>query len=320
MGLGLVVQNLLNPAVLFFFLGMLAVAARSDLEIPQPIPKVLSQYLLISIGFRGGVELRSSGLDGGVAITLGAAVAMAVLVPLYTFFFLRRRIDASSAAAIAATYGSVSAVTFITACSFLSTLGIGFDGHMVAAMALMESPAIVVGVLLARRYGSAEPMSRGALLHDAFLNASVFVLLGSLLVGAATGHGGLDAVGPFLDKPFKGVLCVFLLDMGIVSARRLGGLRKVGRFLVGFALVVPLVNAVIGIGVARLLGLSQGNALLFTVLSASGSYIAVPAAMRLAVPDANPGVYVSLSLAVTFPLNVIVGIPVYMTVIRSIWG
>ncbi len=320
MGLGLVVQNVLNPAVLFFFLGMLAVAARSDLEIPQPIPKVLSQYLLISIGFRGGVELRSSGLDTKVFVTLVAAISMALLVPLYTFFFLRRRIDTSSAAAIAATYGSVSAVTFITACSFLSTLGIKFDGHMVAAMALMESPAIVAGVLLARRYGAGEPMTRSALLHDAFLNASVFVLLGSLVVGAATGQGGLEAVGPFLDKPFKGVLCLFLLDMGIVSARRLGGLRKIGGFLVGFALVVPLVNAVLGIVVARVLGLSQGNALLFTVLSASASYIAVPAAMRLAVPDANPGVYVSLSLAVTFPLNVIVGIPVYLTVIRFLWG
>jgi hypothetical protein len=183
----------------------------------------------------------------------------------------------------------------------------------------MESPAIVVGVILARRYASAEPLSRGALAHDAFLNGSVFLLLGSLLVGALTGRSGREAVGPFLDAPFKGVLCLFLLDMGIVSARRVAGLRKVGARLVGFGLVAPVVNAAIGLVLARVIGLSQGDALLLTVLAASASYIAVPAAMRLAVPDANPGIYVSLSLAVTFPLNVVAGIPVYMSIIRALW-
>jgi len=318
MDFSLVASNLLNPPILFFFLGMAAVLVGSDLEIPQPVPKFISLYLLLSIGFKGGAELSKGEVDAQMLWTLLAAVGMAFCVPLYTFFILRRRLDAPNAAALAATYGSISAVTFIAATSYLAQLGLEVSGHMVAAMALMESPAIVVGVALARRYGSVEPLSRVTLFKDAFLNGSVLVLIGSLVIGMMTGAAGEKALAPFVDGLFKGMLCFFLLDMGIVSARRLSALRKAGGFLWGFALGVPLLNAAIGIGLSHLLGLSPGNALLFTVLCASASYIAVPAAMRLAVPQANPGLYVSLALAVTFPFNVLVGVPLYMTLIRAL--
>lgn len=310
--------NLAQPPVMFFFLGMLAVAARSDLEVPQPLPKLFSLYLLVSIGFRGGVELRKSGLDTHMLATLGAAVAMSIVVPLYVFFVARRRLDVPNAAAVAATYGSISAVTFIAASSFLAQVGERASGHMVAATALMESPAILVGVVLARRYGSGPASPMRELVRDAMVNGSVFVLVGSLLIGALTGASGDKALSPFVGDIFKGMLCLFLLDMGIVSAQKVSALRAQGLVLPALGIVFALVNAAAGIAVSRALGLSHGDALLFTVLCASASYIAVPAAMRLALPDANPGVYVSMSLAVTFPFNVAIGIPLYMSVLRVV--
>jgi len=323
MDASLLFSNLLNPPVLFFFLGLIAVWLRSDLDVPQPLPKFFSLYLLLSLGFKGGVELHKGGVNAQIAVTLLAAILMAALVPLYVFWILRGRMKVMDAAAVAATYGSVSAVTFITATSFLSQVGVPYGGHMVAAMALMESPAIVVGVLLAR-WGAVPQAGKRNWLHpellrDAFFNGSVLLLVGSLVIGILTGEGGEAALKPFTGDIFKGVLCLFLLDMGLVSARRLSGLKAVGAFAVGFAVLLPLFNAALAIALAWALGLTPGDALLFCVLCASASYIAVPAALRLAIPEANPGLYVTMALALTFPFNVIVGIPLYMAIINSLW-
>ncbi len=316
---GLILQNLLSAPVLFFFLGVLAVLVGSDLEIPSPLPKLFSLYLLLAIGFKGGVELAHSGLHAQVLLTIAAAVAMSLLVPLTSFLILRTRLDVANAAAVAASYGSISAVTFITAESLLTILQIHFDGFMVAALALMESPAIVVGVVLARTAGRQGPGAQGLrwreLLQEAFLNGSVFLLIGSLVIGylvTAFSPSGLVRMEPFTDKLFYGALCFFLLDMGLVAAQRLQDLRRAGAFLVGFAVLAPLAHALIGLLLSRLLGLGVGDALLFMVLCASASYIAVPAAMRMTVPEANPSLYISSALGLTFPFNVVVGIPLYL--------
>ena len=326
----LILQNLLSAPVLFFFLGVLAVLVGSDLEIPSPLPKLFSLYLLLAIGFKGGVELAHSGMGLLVLETIAAAVAMSLLVPIASYFVLRTRLDASNAAAVAASYGSISAVTFITAQSFLTVLHTSFDGFMVAALALMESPAIVVGVVLAKLAGDAGAEARtgrnGSLpwrevLQEAFLNGSVFLLIGSLLIGllvASFSPTGVEKMAPFTEKLFYGALCFFLLDMGLVAAQRLRDLRRAGAFLIGFAVLAPLVNAAFGLGIAQLLHLNQGDTLLFMVLCASASYIAVPAAMRMTVPQANPSLYISTALGLTFPFNVVVGIPLYMTLVQRL--
>ncbi|MBW4658074.1 MAG: sodium-dependent bicarbonate transport family permease [Drouetiella hepatica Uher 2000/2452] len=322
MDISLVLSNVLTPPILFFFLGMLAVFAKSDLEIPQPIPKLFSLYLLFAIGFKGGVELVKSGVSLEVLLTLSAAVLMSVVVPIYTFFILRRKLDPYNAAAIAATYGSISAVTFITASSFLQEIGLQYDGYMVAALALMESPAIIIGLILVKIYAAKtndQEFSWSEVIREACLNSSVFLLIGSLVIGALTGEHGWKFLSPFTQDIFYGVLTLFLLDMGLVAARRIKDLQKAGAFLISFGVLVPILNAAIGIAIAKLIGLSEGDALLFCVLCASASYIAVPAAMRLTVPEANPSLYISTALAVTFPFNIIVGIPLYFYVIRLFW-
>ncbi|MCU0536538.1 MAG: sodium-dependent bicarbonate transport family permease [Hydrococcus sp. Prado102] len=331
MDLSLIASNILNPPVLFFFLGMMAVLVKSDLEIPQPIPKFFSLYLLFAIGFKGGVELVKSGIGQEVVLTLLAASLMACIVPLYTFFILKLKFDLYNAAAIAATYGSISAVTFITAGSFLGQLGISYGGYMVAALALMESPAIIVGLILLKLATAdlaivddskvtQRDLDWSEVLKEAFLNSSVFLLVGSLLIGVMTGERGWQALSPFSQDMFYGVLAFFLLDMGLVAARRLKDLEKTGTFLISFALLIPIVNAAIGLSIAKLIGLPQGDALLFCVLCASASYIAVPAAMRLTVPEANPSLYVSAALVITFPFNIIVGIPLYLYCINMLWS
>ncbi|CAK6692088.1 sodium-dependent bicarbonate transport family permease [Synechococcus sp. CBW1107] len=326
MDTSLILQNLLTPPVLFFFLGVFAVVLGSDLEIPAPLPKLFSLYLLLAIGFKGGLELQHSGLSETVLLTIGAAMAMSMLVPLYGFALLRLKVDVFNAAAIAASYGSISAVTFITAESFLDTLGLDHDGFMVAALALMESPAIIVGLLLVKlatptTKPDAETMRWGAVLKESFLNGSVYLLVGSLLVGvltAANSPQGAEKMLPFTDKLFYGALSFFLLDMGIVAAQRLRDLKQAGAFLIGFALLMPVVNALLGAFIARGLQLGQGNGLLFVVLCASASYIAVPAAMRMTVPEANPSFYISTALGVTFPFNISVGIPLYMALVNRL--
>jgi hypothetical protein len=325
----LVLQNLLSAPVLFFFLGILAVILGSDLEIPSPLPKLFSLYLLLAIGFKGGVELSHSGLGPMVLSTIAAAILMSLLVPLTSFVILRTRLGADNAAAVAAAYGSISAVTFITAQSFLNVLKVPYDGFMVAALALMESPAIVVGVVMAKLASSSLEKERGSqstepipwreVLQEAFLNGSVFLLIGSLVIGALVAHfspSGVERMEPFTEKLFYGVLCFFLLDMGLVAAQRLRDLRQTGPFLVAFAIGAPIVHSLIGLLIAKLLGLPQGDALLFMVLSASASYIAVPAAMRMTVPNANPSLYITTALGLTFPFNVVVGIPLYMALVQ----
>lgn len=323
MDLSLISSNILSPPVLFFFLGMLAVLLKSDLEIPQPLPKLFSLYLLFAIGFKGGIELVKSGVNQEVALTLLAAITMACFVPVYTFFVLKVKLDTYNAAAIAATYGSISAVTFITASSFLQELGIDFDGFMVAALALMESPAIIVGLVLVNLFTADRDPSNNInwpeVLQEAFLNSSVFLLVGSLIIGVLTGEHGEEVLKPFSQGIFYGVLTFFLLDMGLVAARRLRDLSKTGPFLIAFSVVIPLLNATLGILIAKVIGMSQGDALLFAVLCASASYIAVPAAMRLTVPEANPSLYVTTALALTFPFNIIVGIPLYLYGIQFLW-
>ncbi len=329
----LILANVLTPPILFFFIGLTAVLVKSDLEIPQPIPKLFSLYLLLSIGFKGGHELHESGLTFEVASALIAAVVMAAVVPIYSYFILRLKLDIYNAAAIAATYGSISAVTFVTASSFLTRIGVEFGGHMVAGLALMESPAIIIGLLLVRVFANRsaelddallgkekESLPWGEVLRESFLNGSVYLLIGSLLVGLITSKEGWESVKPFTGDMFYGVLTFFLLDMGLVAARRLQDLRRGGPFLIGFSVLMPVFNALIGIGIAGLLQMTPGNALLFAVLCASASYIAVPAAMRMTVPEANPSLYISMALALTFPFNIIIGIPVYYQLIQRFWG
>lgn len=322
MDINQLLNNFLAPPVPFFFLGLIAVLAKSDLEIPQQISKFISLYLLMAIGFKGGVELHHSGFNTEVGLVLLFAIAMAILTPLYAYWILRKRLDVPNAAALAAAFGSVSAVTFITASNILAEADIAYGGEMVAAMALMESPSIIIGVWIYRKYHDhgpgADHLSFKELLREAFLNGSIVVLLGSLIVGLVSHDKGMQIMQPFTGGIFKGMLSFFLLDMGVVAGKRLGAIRQAGLFLIGFGILLPLFNACIGIGISSMLGLSQGNSFMFTVLCASASYIAVPAAMRIAVPEANPGIYVPVALAITFPFNIMVGLPIYYYVLEHI--
>lgn len=326
MNLDLVLQNLLNPPVLFFFLGMLAVFFKSELAIPQPLPKLFSLYLLIAIGLHGGYELSKSGLTLYIFEALLIAVAMSMIVPIYSFFILRTKLDIYNSVAIAATYGSISAVTFITGVTYLGTVGVEYGGFMVASMALMESPAIVIGLVFAALFiknKEGEEKTKTdykEIVKEAFLNPSVFLLVGALIIGILTGEKGWSSMEPLFGTLFKGMLAFFLLDMGLVAARKIHELKKVGFFLIAFALIMPLVNATIATAFAYMFEIEKGDAFLLALLSASASYIAVPAAMRLSVPEANPGIYLPLSLAVTFPFNISLGIPLYYYIITSFWG
>ncbi|WP_428389446.1 sodium-dependent bicarbonate transport family permease [Mucisphaera sp.] len=315
-----VIENLTSPAILFFLLGVIATLIRSDLNIPTPIARGLSIYLLMAIGLHGGVELARSGITAGITLILAIAVLGSILVPLISYAVLRFKLDPINAAAVAACYGSISAVTFITATSFLDASQIPYGGYMVAAMALMESPAIIVGVLIARlsqNRTNPQPMPWGKLGHEAFLNSAVLILLGSLLIGYVTGDNGYAKIKPFMDEPFYGLLCLFLLDMGLIAAQRLRDLGRFGPFLILFAIAMPAIQAVIGISLSKALGFSDGDTLLMAVLWGSASYIAVPAALRLALPNANASLYLPLSLGITFPFNIAIGIPMYLWIIES---
>ncbi len=320
MEIGLIINNLVHPPVLFFFLGMIAVFCKSDLKIPDPLPKLFSLYLLLAIGFHGGVELRKTGINQEVIFALSAAMFMAVIVPIYAFFILRLKLDVYNAAAIAATYGSISAVTYITAVTFLQTLGLEPAGYMVAALALMEAPAIVIAIILARMFAHKKENSEFswiAVFREAFLNGSVLLITGSLLIGLISGEEGWDTLKPFTKDIFKGMLSFFLLDMGLLAAKRIGDLKSAGFFLPPFAIVMPVLNGCIGIVLSKLIGLQPENALMLSILCASASYIAVPAAMRLSLPEANPSLYVPMALAITFPFNIIVGIPLFYYLINK---
>lgn len=324
MDLNLIAQNILNPPILFFFLGMLAVFFKSDLTIPQPLPKFFSLFLLIAIGLHGGYELSKSGLDVYILKALGLAIFMAILVPIYSFFILRVKLDIYNSVALSATYGSISAVTFITGITYLQTIGVEYGGYMIAAMTLMESPAIVIGLVFAALFINKNDKSSqtnwGEIFKEAFLNPSVFLLMGALVIGILTGEKGWTSMEPLFGALFKGILAFFLLDMGIVAAKRIYELKKLGVFLIAFAIIMPIFNAIVAMGLGYYFEISKGDAFLLALLSGSASYIAVPAAMRLSVPEANPGIYLPLSLAITFPFNISVGIPLYYFLINLLWG
>ncbi|GGD42518.1 sodium-dependent bicarbonate transport family permease [Malaciobacter pacificus] len=326
MNIDLILQNILNPPILFFFLGMLAVFLKSDLSIPQPLPKFFSLYLLIAIGLHGGYELSKSGIDFDVFKALGLAILMAIIVPIYSFFILKTKLDSYNSVALAATYGSISAVTFITGITYLQTIGVEYGGYMVAAMTLMESPAIVIGLIFAAMLNKKDDTKDNSntslkeIFKEAFLNPSVFLLMGALFIGVVTGEKGWTSMEPLFGVLFKGFLAFFLLDMGLVAAKRIYELKKLGFFLIGFAIIMPIFNALIAMSLGYYFELSKGDAFLLALLSGSASYIAVPAAMRLSVPEANPGIYLPLSLAITFPFNISLGIPLYYFLINHLWG
>ena len=319
MEVDLVLQNVCSPPILFFGLGASATFFGSNLEVTDPLPKLFSLYLLLCIGFNGGVELEKVGFRAQVFLVLIAALTMALLVPCLAFNVLRRKLDEHNSAAIAASYGSISAVTFITAQSFLSLTGVPFDGYMVAALALMETPAIVVGLSLVQTNAK---YSKTAYLLRTLADESVFLLSGSFGIGFVSSKfspQGVEKLDVFTKQLFYGALCFFLLDMGTLAAKQIREFKDAGAFLIGFAVIAPVVNASLGIGIAFLLGIDKGNALLFAVLCGSASYIAVPAAMREGVPKANPSLYLGTSLGITFPFNITVGIPLYMTLIQTIF-
>jgi hypothetical protein len=323
---------LMDPAVLFFLLGLMAAAVRSNLEMPAQISKFISLYLLMSIGIKGGVALSVSGIQPEILTGLGIALLMAFLVPAYTYPLLRLRTDGYNAAAVAATYGSVSAVTFIAVGQFLDNQGVAHGGHMAVALVIMEVPAVIMAVLLAAMTRSIDEKRKGrdsashnthsefsikGILHESFTDGSIVLLMGSLFIGFLVGVDGYQTIKPFTGDLFKGLLGFFLLEMGITAARRL---RDRGRGLdvrlIAFAILMPLIGGAVGLAGGLLVGLSTGGVGLMAVLGASASYIAVPAAMRLALPSADAGIYVTLSLAITFPFNVLAGIPLWLWAAR----
>lgn len=321
-------HTLLDPAILFFVFGVLAGMLRSNLQIPAPISRFLSLYLLMALGLKGGFALAHSGLTLEVAGTLGIAVLLAMIVPLLGYPLLRRLLNGYDAAALAATYGSVSAVTFITTIQFLENQQIAYGGHMAAAMALMESPAIIMAVLMANRLrqqagqtsGGHTPTPLGKILHESFTDGAQLLLLGAMLIGLLTGEAGKAAMAPFSVDLFKGMLAFFLLDMGLMTARNLGGLKGKSPWLLAYAILAPLAHAALALGLASLAGASAGNAALLMALAASASYIAVPAVLREAIPEANPSLYFGMSLGLTFPFNILLGIPLYVGVAQAVLG
>ncbi|MCS6823101.1 MAG: sodium-dependent bicarbonate transport family permease [Cytophagaceae bacterium] len=326
MNFDIILQNITSPPVMFFVLGIISVSLKSDLDVPPAIAKFFSLYLLFDIGIKGGEELYHSGFTIEIALVMTACIAMSVTVPLITYRILRAKLDPYNAGAIAAAYGSVSAVTFATAQTFLSNIHVSSHGYMVAGMAIMESPAIVMGLFLIRKNTfhvsdteSSEKASFKAILREAFFNGSIILLVGSLIIGYIGGDKGEAELHTFVKDIFKGMLCLYLLEMGIVAGGKLSALKKSGLFLVLFAIITPLINATIAISLAYLMRLSVGDALLFTILCASASYIAVPAAMRMAVPQANMSILLPMTLGITFPFNIAVGIPIYYGIIHLFW-
>lgn len=319
MDLHLLIDNLTNPALLFFGLGLLASYVKSDLEIPRNSSKFISLYLLLAIGFKGGQELAHSNFNNEIFYALIAGIVLALLVPLYTFFVLRIKFTVENSGAIAAAYGSVSAVTFVTAVSFLEIKQITFGGHMVAVMALMEAPSIIIGVLLMRLCSNGKHSSSDLfkIVKHAVTNGSVLLILGSLIIGFIASEEQAEGIKPFTTDIFKGFLAVFLLDMGITSGKKIGVLLKKGWFALLFAIVIPIINGTLVSIVSGLFLSDSGDRFLLTILAASASYIAVPAAMRIAAPKANPSLYLPMALAITFPFNITIGMPYYMYLIQA---
>ncbi len=332
-------QNLLDPAILFFVFGVVAGLLRSNLEVPPQIARFLSLYLLMSVGLKGGFSLAHAGFGPQVIASLMAAAALSLAVPALGYLLLRRKLSRFDAAAVAATYGSVSATTFITATQYLQAQGIDFGGHMAVALVLMESPAILMAMALAawarRHSANGAPGASGIaasgqvatgspsishVVKEAFTDGANLLLLGSLAIGFATGDSGKSMMEPFSGALFKGMLALFLLDLGLLVARQLPGLSKVPPALLLYGVAGPLVHGLMAMGLAALIGLPLGDTILLVVLAASSSYIVVPAVLRHAIPEANPGLYLGLSLAVTFVFNILIGIPLYTEVVKRVWG
>lgn len=308
----------MDPVVLFFLLGVFAKLAKSDLRLPEALYETLSIFLLLAIGLKGGVELAKVPF-ADVAVQAASVLAMGFLLPLPAFAILRGlgRLPRPDAASIAAHYGSVSVVTFAVATAYLARHNIEFEAHMPLFVALLETPAIVTGILLAR-LGTLQAVRWGAVLHEVMFGKTLVLLLGGLAIGAAVGPEGIAPIQPLFIDLFKGVLAVFLLEMGLVAGGRLGDLRRAGVFLAVFGVVVPLCFACVGALVARAVGLSDGGTALLATMAASASYIAAPTAMRIAVPEANPALSIGVALGITFPFNITLGIPLYLRLAESL--
>lgn len=319
MDLHLLIDNLTNPALLFFVLGVIAVRLKSDLAIPEGSSKFISLYLLFAIGFKGGQELSHSAFSMEIIWSMIFGMAIASIIPFYTFFILKKKLSIENAGAIAAAYGSVSAVTFVTAISFLEIQSTIFSGHMVAVMALMEAPAIIIGVILIRLFNknSESTTSLGEIVKHSFTNGSVLLILGSLVIGFVASDQQALGIKPFTTDLFKGFLAIFLLDMGIVSGKKLNDFFKSGWFTAVFAIIIPLINGCVVAYLSQFITSDIGNRFIFAVLASSASYIAVPAAMKIAVPKANPGIFLPMTLAVTFPFNITLGMPIYYAVVSN---
>ncbi|WP_244303488.1 sodium-dependent bicarbonate transport family permease [Roseibium sediminis] len=317
--IGLAGDNLLSPIILFFVLGLVAAFLRSDLSIPEAVAKGMSIYLLFAIGYKGGVSVSDHGIDQSLLTTLAAGIVLSFMIPIVAFGLLQvmTNLSRTDAAAVAGHYGSISIVTFVAATSVLQSQGIASEGYMVAIAAAMEAPAILSALWLVSRGAKPteeEAQEREGLLREILLNGSIVLLVGSFLIGFITGKDGLAEIESFIISPFKGVLCLFLLDMGLVAGRGLRnsrGVLTVG--LISFGVLMPVIGSIFGLLVSMLIGLSLGGTVLMMTLSASASYIAVPAAMRVALPEANPSIYLTMSLGVTFPFNLTLGIPLYLT-------
>jgi hypothetical protein len=319
MNLSLLAENLTNPALLFFILGITAVLIQSDLEIPSNSSRFISLYLLFAIGFKGGQELSHEHMNAEILWSMGFGLLLSALIPLATYFLLRIKLNVSDAAATAAAYGSVSAVTFVTAITFLEFHKMNSSGHMVAVMALMESPAIIVGLMLLsifrKEQGNAK-FELGSVLKHALTNGSVVLILGSLFIGFLADAKQAEGIKPFTNELFKGFLAIFLLDMGISSGKKLKSFFSYGWFPIAFAILIPLVNGIITAYASGWVTSDPGNRFIFAVLAASASYIAVPAAMKISAPEANPGLFLPMALAITFPMNITIGFPIYFSIIQ----
>jgi hypothetical protein len=313
---------LLDPTILFFIFGIFAGLVKSNLEIPQPISRFLSLYLLMALGLKGGFALNKSGFAPEIAISLGLAITLAIAIPLLSYNLLKLRLDKLDAAAIAATYGSISAVTFITTAQVLDQVGISYGGHMAAAMALMESPAIIIAIILANKIrqqrsgNKSEHTPLGKVLHESFTDGGQLLLLGALVVGLISGEAGQKVMAPFSIDLFKGLLAFFLLDMGLLAAKSLGELKGKPAITLAYAFIAPPTHAMIALGLCHLFNIPLGDSILLMILAASASYIAVPAVLRHAMPEVSPAMYMGTSLGITFPLNIIVGIPIYIAIAK----
>lgn len=306
------IQNLLDPVVLFFLVGLIAGLLKSDLKLPESIYEILSIYLLLAIGLKGGVELSKSNATELVLPIVGA-IALGIIIPIIAYGILMRlgKFKRADAAAIAAHYGSVSAVTFAVVLTFLSSLEVPYENHVTVLLVLLEIPAIGIGILIARVKASKAPMRINRLMHEIFLGKSLYLLVAGLFVGYVAGPVGIKPIATVFFDPFKGALAFFLLEMGLVTSHRVADLRRVGLFLVGFGIGMPVISGLLGTLVGILVGLSVGGTTVLATLAGSASYIAAPAAMRVAVPEANPTLYLTASLGITFPFNLVFGIPLY---------